>query len=102
MNRMQTKWRPRLLSSLIVLILIVLISFSLALAAGEILPRSLVGSGGGQVSQSGLALHSAVGQPVVGAVHNNLNLCSGYLCGAGAPPVSGSDYSLYLPAVLRP
>lgn len=62
------------------------------LAAGERLPRSLVGSGGGPVGAGGINLHSAIGQPVVGTVSttgNTLSLCSGYLCGPGTPDSSG-------------
>lgn len=82
----------------------VLLTVSLALASGELLPRSLVGSGGGGVSQGQTTLQSAIGQPLVGAVQSGeLTLCSGYLCTAEAPPLSGteSDYNLYLPLTVR-
>lgn len=85
-----------------VLVVTLLLAVGLAAAAGEMLPQSLVSSGGGQVDQEGLTLHSAVGQPVVGAVESGSTLCSGFLCGADAPQVSSDDdYPLYLPAVSR-
>ena len=54
-----------------------------ALAAGEQLPRSLVGSGGGRVTTGTVTLRSAIAQPVAGAVRDGVGLCSGFLCGAG-------------------
>lgn len=87
----------QLIPALVLLLLLV----GLALAGGQGMPRSLVSSGGGAVAQSGLTLHSAIGQPVVGAVENGPTLCSGFLCGAEAPPVSGTDFHTYLPVVVR-
>lgn len=92
-NKKQMLW--------LVVITAVLLTFSLVAASGELLPRSLVSGGGGMVSEGGLALHSAIGQPVVGAVENGVTLCSGFLCGSGAPPVGGSDFYVYLPLVIR-
>ena len=92
-NKKQVLW--------LVVITAVLLTFSLVAASGELLPRSLVSGGGGMVSEGGLALRSAIGQPVVGAVENGLTLCSGFLCGSGAPPVGGSDFYVYLPVVIR-
>jgi len=92
-NKKQVLW--------LVVITAVFLTFSLAMAGSDVLPRSLVSSGGGTVSEGGLALHSAIGQPVVGAVQNGLALCSGFLCGSGAPPVGGSEFASYLPLVLR-
>jgi hypothetical protein len=86
----------------VVLLTAVLLTVGLAFAGGNMLPRSLVSSGGGVVSQGGYVLHSAIGQPVVGAVQNEATLCSGYLCGADAPPVTGGGYHIYLPVVIRP
>lgn len=94
---MKTEAKRRVL--VVVLITAVLLSVGLAAAVGELLPRSLVSSGGGVVNQSGAGLHSAIGQPVVGAVQNGLTLCSGFLCGAGAPPVTEADFFVYLPLV---
>ncbi|HRQ37793.1 MAG TPA: hypothetical protein PLD25_07750 [Chloroflexota bacterium] len=85
----------------VVLLTAVFLTVSLAFAGGDLLPRSLVSSGGGLVSQSGYSLHSAIGQPVVGAVQNEATLCSGYLCGADAPPVTGGSFHIYLPVVIR-
>lgn len=79
----------------------VLLTVSLAAASGELLPRSLISSGGGSVSQNQMVLHSAIGQPAVGAVQNDLTLCSGFLCAAGAPPLSGADTRIYLPLIVR-
>ena len=96
MKRLNKRW---LLT--IVLVTAVLLTVGLVAAGGEMLPRSLVSSGGGLVSQNGYTLHSAVGQPVVGAVENGVTLCSGFLCGPGAPPVTGGNYHIYLPVVIR-
>ncbi len=84
-----------------VVLMVLLLGVGLAAAGGDMLPRSLLSSGGGLVSQSDLALHSAIGQPAVGAVQNGSTLCSGYLCGASAPPVSGGTFHIYLPTVVR-
>lgn len=87
---------------LLVVLTAVLLTVGLVFAGGDMLPRSLVSSGGGLVSQGGYTLHSAIGQPVVGAVQNEATLCSGFLCGADAPPVTGGGYHIYLPVVVRP
>ncbi len=83
------------------LTLVLLLSVGLALAGGTITNRDLVSSGGGSVSQSGLTLQAAVGQPAVGSVQNSETLCSGFLCDASAPSVSGGEHSLYLPFIIR-
>jgi hypothetical protein len=85
---------------LVAVLVLLLVMVGLAAAVGELLPRNLVSGGGGMVSEGGLALHSAIGQPVVGAVENGLALCSGFLCGSGAP-VGGSDFYVYLPVAIR-
>lgn len=86
---------------LLVILMAVLLTGGLVAAGGEMLPRSLVSSGGEMVSQSGYSLHNAIGQTAVGAVENDTVLCSGFLCGAEAPPVSGGSYDIYLPVVIR-
>ncbi len=83
------------------LALVLLFSVGLVLAGGTITSRDLVSGGGGQVSQSGLTLHTAVGQPAVGSVQNSETLCSGFLCDASAPSLSGGEHSLYLPFIIR-
>jgi hypothetical protein len=84
---------------------LLLLSIGLALAAGEsVIQRDAVGRGGGQVSGGGLSLHSAIGQPVVGAVGEDISLCSGYLCGPGAPAApggAGDVHIVYLPFAAR-
>ncbi len=88
----------RKLAILIVLSAVVL--SAAALAAGEMLPRSLVSGGGGRASGGGLALHNAIGQPAAGPVSNGtVHLCSGYWCGAAAPG-SGAP-TTYLPVVVK-
>jgi len=85
------------------ILLLALMGLGIVLADGTTLSRSLVSGGGGIVSQSGLTLHSATGQPVAGAVVNDLLLCSGYWCGSGAPvtepPIIGEDFDLFLPLI---
>lgn len=83
------------------LMLVLVLSVGLALAGADITSRSVVDGGGGSVSQSGLTLQTAIGQPVVGAVQNGETLCSGFLCSANAPPTSGGDNQLFLPFIVR-
>lgn len=87
----------------VIVVTAVFLTFSLALASGELLPRSAV-SGGGAVTSGGLVLHTAVGQPAAGAVTMaGESLCSGFWCGRGAPvgPFEG-EMKVYLPVVIRP
>jgi hypothetical protein len=79
----------------------VFLFFGVVLAACEGMPRALVGSGGGAVSGDGLRLRAAIGQPMAGVVENGITLCSGFLCGAGAPADRAEQHTLYLPLVLR-
>lgn len=81
--------------------MLLLLMTGLVWAGGDGMPRSLVSSGGGLVSQGGINLETAVGQPVVGAVANGAVLCSGYWCGADAPPITGGMYALYLPTLSK-
>jgi hypothetical protein len=85
------------------ILLLTLMGLGIVLADGTALSRTLVSGGGGIVSQSGVTLRSATGQPVAGAVVNDLLLCSGYWCGGGAPttepPIIGDDFDLFLPLI---
>lgn len=58
-----------------------------ALAAGEVLTRSVVTSAGGQATVDGIEARSAVGQPVAGIItsEGNGGVCVGFIC-----PGSGS------------
>jgi hypothetical protein len=78
-----------------------LLFFGVVLAAGEGMPRALVGGGGGAVSGDGLRLRTAIGQPLAGVVENGITLCSGFLCGPGASARRAEQHTLYLPLVLR-
>jgi hypothetical protein len=78
-----------------------LLPIALALAAGEGLPRAILGSGGGSVSGDGLHLRAAIGQAVVGGVAEQMTLCSGFLCGPGAPARAAELYSIYIPLVVE-
>jgi hypothetical protein len=93
--------RRRWLLSLSGLIVALVVSIGVVQAAGEQLGRSLTSGGGGQASQSGLTLHSAVGQPAIGGASSSINLCSGYLCGPGAPETSAGQERIYLPVVIK-
>ncbi len=78
------------------------LSVGIVLAVGETLERGTVSSGGSEISGGGLTLQSSAGQPVVGSISgSDVTLCSGLLCGEGAPAVSGPDQELYLPLVQR-
>ena len=95
-NKKQVMW--------VMVVTAVFLTFSLALASGELLPRSAVSGGGGAVNSGGLVLHTAVGQPAAGAVAMaGESLCSGFWCGLGAPggPLEG-EMKVYLPVVIRP
>lgn len=89
----------------LVIVTAVLLTVSLVAANGELLPRSLISSAGGSVSQGQAVLLSAIGQPVVGSVggvaQNGLTLCSGFLCAPDAPPLSGNDFQVYIPFIVR-
>jgi hypothetical protein len=86
---------------IVVMMMTACLTVGLVLAGGDMLPRSLVSSGGSIVNQGSVSLHSAIGQPAIGTVANGTILCSGYLCDADAPPVSGGGHSLFLPFIKR-
>ena len=86
----------------IVLALLALALFvSLLLAAVDpSLPRSLVSSGGGIISGSGLELNSAIGQPVTGIESGGpgeVTLCSGFLC----PEAVQGESQVFIPFVVK-
>ena len=101
---MMTQRKPLRLG-LALLLLLMMLGLGIALADGELLSRSLVSSGGSIVSQNGLVLHSATGQPVAGSTENGPVLCSGYWCGSGAPltepPIIEDEFALFLPIITR-
>jgi hypothetical protein len=75
-------------------VLLVLLTIAAAADLGGM--RSLISSGGGQVSLNGVAMKSAMGQPLVGWSRSGVSLCSGLLCGPGLP-----EHKVFLPAVTR-
>lgn len=99
MMKQMRRRRWALMGALALLILMV----GLALAGGEMMPRSLVSGGGGAATSEGLTLQMAVGQPAVGAVTSGgETLCGGFWCGSGAPEVTPEGITVYLPVILRP
>lgn len=97
---MQTRTRQKW--SLVIGLLILLLVVGVVLASGGVeLPRTVLSSGGGSVSSSGLVLNSTVGQSVVGTVENGtIRHCSGFWCAAAAPVTPPSE-SLYLPLIIK-
>jgi hypothetical protein len=87
---------------LLALVICLLLAFSLGLvaAAGEMLPRSLVSSGGGSTANSELTLQASLAQPIANTVTNEFTLCAGFYCGAGVTETV-VNYNVYLPAVIR-
>ena len=87
------------------ILLLALMGLGVVMADGTALSRSLVSGGGGIVSQSGVTLRSATGQPAAGAVENDLTLCSGYWCSGGAPlsepPIIEDEFELFLPIIIK-
>lgn len=84
------------------LLLALTIGLGTAMGAGEQLRRAATVSGGGALSAGATRLHSSIGQPAIGAVRSQVVLCSGLLCGSGAPelrPDAGAP--VYLPMVVR-
>ncbi|UCG22682.1 MAG: hypothetical protein JSW55_10900 [Chloroflexota bacterium] len=80
------------------LLILLLALLSLAVAAGIGGHRFVIGGGGGPVSQDGLVLQSAFGQPVVGGGSSSgLTLCGGFHSGA-----CSTDQNVFLPLVVRP
>ena len=87
---------------LLVFVVCSLLVFSLGLvaAAGEMLPRYQVSSGGGTLANSELTLQTALAQPIANTVTNEFTLCAGFYCGAGVTETKANHY-VYLPAVIR-
>ena len=85
MQPMHKYWRQLLLLSLLATLLMG------AALAGERIDRSVF-SAGGRITNSNVALRSAIAQPIAGVVSSDhLVLCSGYICGRTA------GTRLYLP-----
>lgn len=84
------------------LILALALALGTAIGAGEQLRRAATTSGGGTIGAGALRINSSIGQPAVGAVRNEVVLCSGLQCGPGAPAVApGPDGRRYLPLIAR-
>lgn len=84
------------------LLLMLTVGLGTTMGAGEQLRRAASVSGGGALSAGSLRLQSSIGQPAIGAVRNQVVLCSGLQCGPGAPelrPDAGAP--VYLPMVVR-
>ena len=99
---MQTRTRPKWLTGVLVGLLILLLLVGGVLASGGVeLPKTVVSSGGGMVSNSGLVLSASLGQPVAGTVETGtLRHCSGFWCAAAAavPPL---ENSVFLPLTIK-
>jgi hypothetical protein len=81
--------------------LLLAVSLGLAAAAGETMPRSLFGSGGGTVTNGEFKLQAALAQPVAATVANESILCAGFYCGTGVTETS-FNHTVYLPTVIKP
>lgn len=81
-------------------LLLIFLLAGFVLAAGGNLPRTLVSSGGGLIQQNDISLQHSIGQPIAGAVSNNLTLCSGFHCGQGVISLE-ENYPLYLPLITQ-
>jgi hypothetical protein len=80
-------------------LLVLLLGVLTLAAAGDLGGlRYLISSGGGRVSQDGLTMQSAIGQPVAGRSGHGPSLCSGFLCGAPGPE---PGHRVFLPLVTR-
>jgi plastocyanin len=87
----------RSLKRVLVGILFSLLVVFVVSAAGESIPHSVVGSGGGQIAAGDLVLRSAIGQPVAGKVSNSTyTLYAGFLAPAQA---TGTPTSTSTPTV---
>lgn len=98
---MRTVTRPKWFSGMWVGLLILLLLVGGVLASGGTeLPRTVVSSGGGMVSNSGLVLSGSLGQPVAGTVDTGgIRHCTGFWCNAAAAPPL--PISVYLPLTVR-
>jgi uncharacterized protein YjeT (DUF2065 family) len=92
--------QSRLAASLVGAALALVLVLGGVLAVGEPPLRSTISSGGGEISSGELRLQTSIGQPVVGAVSNETyELCSGLICGSGAPGLNIVLQKVYLPLV---
>jgi hypothetical protein len=92
--------QSRLFASLVGAALALVLVLGGVLAVGEPPPRSTISSGGGEISSGELRLQTSIGQPVVSTVSNETyELCSGLLCGPGAPGLSLVPQEVYLPVI---
>jgi hypothetical protein len=98
---MQTRTRSKWLSALLVGLLILWMLVGGVLATGGMeLPRLVLSGSGGVASGGGLLLSASLGQPVAGTVEMGpLRHCTGFWCGAAAPPPLPSV--VYLPLTVR-
>lgn len=92
--------RSRLKTTLIGAMVGVLLLTAIVLAAGESLPRHVIGSGGSSI-ENGITLRNAIGQPIAGAVSNGITLCSGFVCGQSTSAPFDNNHFVYLPLVLK-
>ncbi len=100
---MQTKIRPKWLAGVWVSMLILFLLVGGVWASGGVeLPRTVLSSGGSEVSGNGLVLSASLGQPVVGTVETGaVRHCSGFWCAAAAP-VTPTDSDIYMPLLVKP
>jgi hypothetical protein len=90
------------LRSILLIIVTALFVAGTALAAGERIPRSAMTGGGGTQSTASVQLRAVVGQPIAGASHSTVRLCSGLFCGTSVPDDPDTPVStLYVPLVVR-
>jgi hypothetical protein len=77
--------RTQLAVLLAVLLGVVGLAWGVAYAAGEMIPRSVMSSGGDHVAAGDIAMRGVLGQPIAGRVSvSEGGLCSGFECGSGS------------------
>ncbi|MCJ7549649.1 MAG: hypothetical protein MUQ30_08200 [Anaerolineae bacterium] len=88
--------RARLRAGVALLVLAVVATAGMTLAAGQpAVVRYVMAGGGDMVSSGNFTIRSTVGQAITGrATMNDTELCSGYWC-------TGIRYEIFLPLVIR-
>jgi len=91
--------KARIVLPILILGLMLIVTAAIAYAqAGSVIPRWLIGGGGGQASSGSVSIIWALGQPVGGvASSGGSGICSGFWCG-GPNVVS---VRIYLPSILK-
>ena len=92
--------KAKVVAGLLILVCSLVLVGGVLASNGQVIERSVFGSGGQQVTDGSYILNGTFGEPIASdlALETNYGLSSGYWAGGG---ITGGGVKVYLPIILK-